>query len=172
MLVWARLIFWYPPPFLGVLSLLYVSIRLYTTYVRPHLEYAVATWNHYSKKDSDILEKVQRRASKVSHLMRKLSYEERLINLSLTTISARRERGDLIQQFKINHVNWVVPYARGAPKGDIRGNLRKTIITNCQQRTNFFTKRVINNWNVLPESVDDRLASPCASIDTHYSVKN
>ena len=77
--------------------------RLYTIYVRPHLEYAVSAWNPYSKKDSDILEKIQRRKiqKKVSHLLRKLSYKERLINLNLTTLSARRERGDLIQQFKI-----------------------------------------------------------------------
>ena len=44
---------------------------------------------------------LQRRATKVSHLLRKLSYEEMLINFNLTTLSARRERGDLMQLYKI-----------------------------------------------------------------------
>ena len=122
--------------------------RLYTTYIRSHLEYSVAASNPYKNK---------KQATKVSHLPRKLSYEERLINLNLTTLSARRERGNLIQLYKIekniDHVNWVVPCMRGAPRRNTRGIMRKPIIANCQQRTYFFTNRVINNWNALPDSV-------------------
>ena len=68
--------------------------RLYTTYVRPHLEYASATWSPYTKKDCQVLEKVQRNATKTSHVFKKLSYEEGLTNLGLTTLEVRRERGD------------------------------------------------------------------------------
>ena len=35
--------------------------------------------------------------------MKHLSYEDRLINLNLTTLERRRERGDIIQTYKIMH---------------------------------------------------------------------
>ena len=65
--------------------------RLYMTYVRPHLDYAVATWNSYTKKDTRILEKVQRRATRVTKSLEGLSYEEILLNLGLTSLERRRE---------------------------------------------------------------------------------
>ena len=71
---------------------------LYTTYVRPNLEYAVQGWNPYATKDVQTLEKVKRR---VPDLLRRLTYEERLNNLNLTIPEGRRKRGDLIQQYKI-----------------------------------------------------------------------
>ena len=37
--------------------------KLYTTYVRPHLEFAGAAWNPYLKKDITLLAKVQHRAT-------------------------------------------------------------------------------------------------------------
>ena len=49
--------------------------KLYTTYVRPHLEFAIAGWNPYLKKDIAQIEKVQRRATKVSPVIRNFSYE-------------------------------------------------------------------------------------------------
>ena len=66
--------------------------KLYTTYVRPHLEYAVAAWNLYTIEDKRTLEKVQRRATSVTKCMEGLTYEERLLNLGLTTLERRRER--------------------------------------------------------------------------------
>ena len=40
--------------------------RLYMTYVRPHLEYAVAAWNPNHYQDIAKLERVQRRATSKS----------------------------------------------------------------------------------------------------------
>ena len=66
--------------------------RLYTTYIRIHLKYAIHEWNPYTKKDIKTLEKVQRRTTDVPHLLKHLSYDERLKNL--TTLEVRRERGE------------------------------------------------------------------------------
>ena len=75
--------------------------KLYTTYVRPHLEFAISVWSPYRKGDMDILEKVQRRATKVAHELRGLSYVNRCKKLKLTSLVERRRRGDLIQMFKV-----------------------------------------------------------------------
>ena len=69
--------------------------------IRPHLEYAVQVWNPRLLGDIESLEKVQRRATKIPTKLSKLSYDQRLAELGLTSLKDRRVRGDLIQMFKI-----------------------------------------------------------------------
>ena len=66
--------------------------RLYTAYVTPHLEYAMAAWSRHTKKCYQIIEKFKENAAKTSNLLNKLSYEEELNNLSLMTLKVQRER--------------------------------------------------------------------------------
>ena len=138
------------------------TLILYTSFVRPHLEYAVSAWNPYQKQSIKILERVQRRATKLIPSIRNLSYETRLKILGLTTLKERRKRGDLIQYYKIskgyNNVDWYHPNAltnslnQSGPASNIRGmkHRLKRQITNCPSRENFFINRIVSFWNELP----------------------
>ena len=53
------------------------------------------------RKDIDLLEKVQKRATRLMMKDTNLSYSERLKILNITTLETRRLRGDPIQVFKI-----------------------------------------------------------------------
>ena len=53
---------------------------LFTTYVRPHLEYCIQVVGPYMVQDMQALEKVQRRATKLVQSIRHLPYEEQRRN--------------------------------------------------------------------------------------------
>ena len=76
-------------------------IPLYKTIVRPHLEYCIQAWRPYRNKDIDILERVQRRVTKMVQKPRNISYEMRLKECGLTTLETRKLRGDQREVFKI-----------------------------------------------------------------------
>ena len=69
---------------------------LYKSLVRPHLEYGKVIWGPFYKGDIKAVERIQRRATKLVPQIRNLSYEERLKKLSLSSLTHRRRRGDMI----------------------------------------------------------------------------
>jgi len=74
---------------------------LYKAYIRPHLEYCIQVWSPYLRKDSECLERVQRRATKLVESAKKKPHAETLKALQLTTLEKRRLSGDLIETYKI-----------------------------------------------------------------------
>ena len=58
-------------------------------------------WYPHLKGDIDKIERLQRRATRISTGFEKLEYEDRLQRLSLTTLQDRRMRGDLIETYEV-----------------------------------------------------------------------
>ena len=75
-------------------------VSLYKAIVRPHLKHCIHALRPY-RKDTDKLERIQQRATKIIPESRYLSYESRLLECGLTTLEIRRQRGGQIEVLKI-----------------------------------------------------------------------
>jgi hypothetical protein len=142
-------------------------LRLYKSLVRPQLEYCIQVWNPYLKQDIEKLEKVQRRATKMIWGYKDLSYEERLKRCGLTTLEKRRNRGDLIEAYKIITGKEALKWERFfelAPNKTTRGH-RYKLFKKPKGRLGqkFFSARVVDLWNGLDDST--------VSVDTITAFK-
>ena len=134
--------------------------KLYSSFVRPHLEYANSVWSPHLRKHIKMLESVQIRGTKLVDGMKTMSYQERLQALDLPTLLHRRDRGDMIQVWK--HFNsyeksTLSPNFRPIPR-TIRGHQFQLTWQKAKdgenglQRNSFYF-RVSNMWNLLPPNV-------------------
>jgi hypothetical protein len=90
------------------------------------------------------------------------SYEEKLLELNLPSLEERRLQADMVQTFKIvrgmdrvDHGTWFQLAAdggRATRSADCPLNLRQKA-ARLETRRNFFSNRVIEDWNMIPSSV-------------------
>uniref|UniRef100_A0A0X3PTK8 Reverse transcriptase domain-containing protein n=1 Tax=Schistocephalus solidus TaxID=70667 RepID=A0A0X3PTK8_SCHSO len=133
--------------------------RVFGTFIRPVLEYCVQAWRPWTKHDYALLEKVQRRATKLVSGLECLPYEGRLERLKIFPLSYRQYRGDMILVFKlVRGVDCALQMANFfelANMTSLRGHQYKLKRNHAklEVRANFFSQRVIDEWNKLPASV-------------------
>ena len=133
-------------------------LQLYKCLVRPYLEYCMQVWNPYLKKDIDLLEGVQRRATKMIIGYKRYFYENRLAVCQLSTLQGRWVRGDLIQAFKllkcldqINYNNFFVLDVNTSRRGHTLKVAKPC--TRLDIRLHSFSHRVIICLNNLPVEI-------------------
>ena len=112
------------------------------------------------------IENVQRRATKLIPGFRDLSYKERLARLKLPTLVYRRMRGDMVEVYKLLNGMYdkVVTgglldlYADHTDRPErMRGHSQKLFKRRARLnvRQKFFSFRVVDTWNDLPQWVID-----------------
>ena len=150
-------------------------IQLYKTLVRPILEYGHSVWDPTQKTLKREIEDVQRRATKLISKLKDRPYEERLSSLKLPSLQHRRRRGDMIDLFKYvtGRYDTCRPKFEPTLSKNTRGSSKKLQkqTARLDVRKNFFSQRVILEWNKLPEEV---VAAPSVNcfknrLDHHWA---
>ena len=133
-----------------------VFMNLYPVLVRPQLEYCVQVWSPYKRKHINLIERVQRRATKLVPALRDLPYEERLLRLKLTTLEERRARGDMILTYKLISRKEKINPDKFSKMAMVRGDPeiacgKKIYRERCKlnKRKYWFSQRVPIKWNNL-----------------------
>jgi len=126
-------------------------------YMRPLLESCVQLWSPQHRKERDLLEWVQRRATKMIRGLEHLSYEERLKEFGVFSLEKRRLQGH------VTAVYWRALKKAGeglitrACSDRTRGYGFKFEEVRCRldKRKKLFTMRVVRHWKRLPREVVD-----------------
>ena len=137
-------------------------VKLFTSFVRPHLEYCQAIWSPHLRKYTKLIEDVQIRATRLVDRFDKMEYQERLKQLNLPTLAYRRLRGDMIETYKHFHKydSTILPPSfcpRSRPSRLHQFQLQPVRPLDGERgvHKNSFYCRVVDTWNSLPSNIVD-----------------
>ena len=148
-------------------------LPLYFALVGAHMEYSVQMWSPLYRRDIDLLEHIQRRATKIIKGNEHHFYKDRLREQGLFSLEKRRLRGDLIV---------AIQYLKGSYKKEgyriccdrtmesafklTEGRLRLDVMKKS------FTVRVVRHWNRLPRDVVDSPSLETIKVRLDQALRN
>jgi len=138
----------------------FLATKVFTTYIRPIVEYNSYIWSPTAKYLINKIENVQRTFTKRLLSLQNVPYLERLAILKLEPLETRRIRADLIMYYKIiNNLTCINPssvFNFHVDTRSLRNNngarLVKPINMINSLMQSFFV-RSIDNWNSLPTDI-------------------
>ncbi|GAB0180656.1 hypothetical protein GRJ2_000530900 [Grus japonensis] len=145
-----------PPQWREVISVLYSAL------MTSHLEHCAQLSGSQYKKDMELLERVQRRATKMTRGLEHLCYEDRPRELGLSSAEKRRLWEDDIVAFQ---------YLKGAYKNACSDRTKDNVLKlkegrySLDIRKKFFTIRVVRHRSMLPREVSSSLEVLKARLD-------
>ena len=112
------------------------------------------------------MEGVQKQLVNMVSGLKGKSYQDKLTELGLDSLEDRRVRIDLVQTYKIlngidkvDRHTWFKTVAesnsRPTRQTEYPGNLVRQCVSRTDIRQNFFSQRVVTQWNSLPNYVKD-----------------
>ena len=149
-------------------------LKLYLTYVRPHLEYAVAVWDPYQHGLIKSLESVQKFALRASTRNWQATYDSLIDTCNLPTLEQRRRllKLSILYQIFNGHIQFPSsPIEKRVLPRNLRSSSslqlqRPAVHSNAHQYS--FFPHSIALWNQLPPSVQ-----MCESLTSFkHSVSN
>ena len=135
---------------------------------RPQMEYASAVWDPHQENQTEELEKVQKRAARVTtnRFRNTSSVSDMLEDLGWLSLKLRRRNARLTLMYKILKGDVCIhcPGLKMAVERPRRGSVahsRQLNRSTCQKeyRLNAFLPRTIRQWNALPQHV---VSATCA----------
>jgi hypothetical protein len=129
--------------------------------VRPHLEFATAALSPWTTADKECLEKVQRRAVAMVSGLTGQNYKEEIAELGMLSLEERRHQMEMCLVHKIMHREGNLDPATWFERTEqtVGGHATRSTIDplnikvrkgRLDVRRNFFSMRVIEDWNRIP----------------------
>ena len=120
--------------------------------------YGTAIWGPYYVLDQQLIERIQRRATKLIHGLHDQPYVDRLARLHLPSLQYCRLRGDLILLYRMYHNDLGINFTDYFTTSHVtftRGHSCKLFKPHAisRARANFFSVRIIDFWNNLPDFI-------------------